>query len=306
MRHIRRIIAFGAVLVAGALALPALASANASTCWFDQTTHEVSIMDKAPAGRLVLSQSNGYIQLQEPDASGPGTPSMCVSASGFHATVNDTDKITVLADSPSQFQETVIDETGGAFAPGYSKETDLSEIEFDIRTGSGDQLTVLDGGSGTSTVRVRSTATKNGAVCDWAGHCVALITPGWPQLDLNGDGDYDVDMPIPDSTLFSRSWPAVVKVVGGEKFDYIDGTQMNSYSKLELHGGSGGDVLKGGSGPDTLYGDYGDDSLYGNAGADTLNASDGAHDSAVDGGADTDQARGDGALDQYTSIEKFF
>jgi RTX calcium-binding nonapeptide repeat (4 copies) len=266
MRHTRRIVALGAVLAAGALgALPALASAaNDSTCTFDPATHQVTIVHNALLGRLVLSQDYNIL-FREPNALGPGTNSYCRAPSGALANVYNTDKITVKAKSPEYWQEVVIDESNGGFKPGYSNEADLREIEFTLLTGSGgDHLTVLDKNSGTQEISART---------------LTLPLAQGPEIDLNGDGDYDLAMTA----------AGLVKVFGSDQDDAINGSQVWSFP-LELHGGGGNDWLRGGGKSDTIYGDSGGDGLRGEGGDDVLEAADGIADYLVDGGAGDDSA----------------
>jgi Ca2+-binding RTX toxin-like protein len=271
----------GGMLAVGALgALPALSSAaNSSTCTFDPATHQVTITHNALLGRLVLSQDYN-IRFREPDALGPGTNSYCRASSGVLANVENTDKITVKAKSPEYWQETVIDESSGGFKPGYSNEANLREIEFTLLTGTGgDHLTVLDKDSGTEEISVRT---------------LTIPLAQGPELDLNGDGDYDLAMTA----------AGLVKVFGGDQNDAINGSNVWSFP-LELHGGNGHDWLRGGSRSDTLYGESGSDGLRGEGGDDVLQTNDGIYDYLVDGGPGYDSAHVDPA-DYTIHMESLF
>jgi Ca2+-binding RTX toxin-like protein len=203
------------------------------------------------------------------------------------ASLYNTDRIVIKAATPAAYQHTVIDESTAVFGPGATKEsTGLSEIEISVLTGTGgDQLTVLQFDAGRHDVRLRTSQT---------------LSLG-PEIDLNGDGDYDLGM----------TQAGLVKVVGTTGADRIDASAVSTFP-VQLHGGTGADVLIGGSRNDTLYAngtytwfdDHESDLLYGGAGADTLSAKDGSSDH-VNGGADYDGAQVDPA-DTTLNVERLF
>jgi Ca2+-binding RTX toxin-like protein len=262
----------GVLLAVGGLsALPALASAS-SSCTYDPATKQVTVTHDAPAGQaLTLKRSYlGYIYIND------GVGRDCQSPAGAVATVRSTDKITVRAATPAAFQHTVIDESSGGFEPGATRNEGgywLDEIDFVVLTGSGgDHLTVRDENFGYGRMELRTSPT---------------LSLG-PQIDLNGDGDYDLNM----------TQAGLVTVFGGSDPDYIYGSDVSSFS-LELRGGGGDDYLAGGRRYDALYGESGNDTLY---------AKDGATDNAfddVDGGPDYDSARVD-PVDWTVNVEHLY
>jgi RTX calcium-binding nonapeptide repeat (4 copies) len=288
MRHTQRLLGLGVgvLLAGGALnATPALASAS-SSCTYDASTHQVTAIDGEPAGQAltVTARYGGYFYVTDAAGSSP-----CKDANGNEASVWDTDKVVVKAATPADQQQIVIDEWN-AFEPGFTKESDgQSEIETYVLTGTGgDRLTVLEDHSGHHNIRLATNTTSFG-----------------PAIDLNGDGDYDLNM----------TSAGQVKVVGSNSHDdRIDASAVSTFP-VELDGGTDGwtcnilfcswggdDVLIGGSGSDTLYGN-GHDHLYGGPGADTLQAKDSSWD-YVDGGADYDMAQVDTGWDTTVNVER--
>ena len=284
MRHIQRILGLGVgvVLAAGALsATPALASA-APSCTYDGNTRQVTVTHDS-AGPLTvgvdpISPWGWYGAIYVTD----GTDT------DWCAGLSHTDKIVIKAATPAAFQHTVIDERTGDFGPGATTEsTGLSEIEITVLTGTGgDQLTVLQQEAGRHDVRLRTSPTA--------------LSLG-PEIDLNGDGDYDLGM----------TQAGLVKVVGTSGADRIDASAVSTF-RVQLQGDTGADVLIGGTRNDTLYAngahwfgdDHESDHLYGGAGADTLSAKDHSSDH-VNGGADYDGAQVDPA-DTTLNVERLF
>jgi hypothetical protein len=286
VRHIQRILGLGVgvMLAAGALGTtPALATASPS-CTYDRGTGQVTATHDTAGKPLTVGASlfNGWIY-----ASDGTDTSYCVDPGGNGASIWNTERIKVKAATPAAFQHTVINEGPVELGPGVTKESQgLSEIEITVLTGTGgDQLTVLEAGSEYHDVRLRTSPS---------------LSLG-PEIDLNGDGDYDLGM----------TQAGLVKVVGTSGADRIDASAVSTFP-VQLHGGTGADVLIGGTRNDTLYadgtttwlGDHESDLLYGGAGADTLSAKDGSSDH-VNGGADYDGAQVDPA-DTTVNVERLF
>ena len=285
MRQIQRIVGLGVGVVLAACALgstPALANGSPS-CTYDSGTRQVTVTHDTAGTPLTMgvdpiSPAGWYGAIYVTDGTN----------TAWCAGLAHTDKIVIKAASPAAYQHTIIDERTGDFGPGATKEsTGLSEIEISVLTGTGgDQLTVLQFSAGRRDVRLRTSPTS--------------LSLG-PEIDLNGDGDYDLGM----------TQAGLVKVVGTGGADRIDASAVSTFP-VQLHGGVGADVLIGGTRNDTLYangtntyfGDHESDLLFGGAGADTLSAKDDSADS-VYGGADYDGAQVDPA-DTTVSVERLF
>jgi Ca2+-binding RTX toxin-like protein len=221
------------------------------------------------------------------------------------ATTANTDSITIVAGAGSQ-EHVTIDQTGGAFAPGATGESNAPEIEIALNLGDATDEVVILGTSGND-----------------------AISAGQNGVSLNADGDVDVTFaPLP-ATLEIRGGGGTNSITGqggqgaggrfagqlllyaGDQGDTLDGGDGDD----QLHGGAGADVLAGRSGADVLLGAGGNDVLAGNDGNDELtggagadsfagssgddvfHATDAEADAQLNGGPGTDTAFYDGALD---------
>ena len=157
------------------------------------------------------------------------------------ATTANTDTITV-GGAAGSVETLVVDQSGGAFAPGATAETTgTSEIEISVLLGDASDLVIVHGTSGADSISI-----------------------GLAGIALNADGDGDITF----STL-----PARIEVFGHEGPNTINGrggtgAGATYTGTLVLHAGDSGDTLTGGSGNDELYGGLGADSLTGFTGAD--------------------------------------
>lgn len=253
MHHLRslRRLAVGAALAGasvGAIGVgPALADGNSTTCTFDPTTHTVALTDgtgNAPLGVGVNAAGvpffgipAGAIQVTQ----GPGSfPILCVGQ-GTVATVANTDTINISRSAASGTERNVtIDESGGAFAPGATAESDQHpEIEVNV-TG--------DAGTPTDLVVV-GTPQRD---------VIRVSGPG--DVNLNADQDSDMDIRV-----IGGAQSVTVHAGGGD--DYVDGHSvpgvLGSFSAtvpVLLFGEDGQDLLAGGLAPDILSG--GNDTDY--------------------------------------------
>jgi hypothetical protein len=271
MKHSRTLSGAGlaATLACAAVAaVPGIASAQ-SSCTFDTTTHQVTIIHGAAAGSATtVGAPGGFIQYRD----GSGTSFQCTSASGVKASTFNATKIVVHPPSGqgAQFQKTVIDESGGRFAPGSSG----PEVKIFVLTGTGgDQLQVI------------GTKTDDSIQVGQGGG----LSIG-PVLDLNGDGDVDLSM----------TDAAFVEVDTGDGNDYVTGEGVSgvmgrSNIALALYGGAGNDALIGGAKADVVLGEQGLDYL-GVGGDQTQDY--------ADGGADFDTANADYG-DNVKNVEKY-
>ncbi len=233
-------------------------------CTYNAGTRTVSATMTAGA-QATLVVAGGEIRFGE-------SPVACGAA-----TTENTDTITV-GGAAGSVETLVVDQSGGAFAPGATAETTgTSEIEISVLLGDASDLVVVHGTSGADSISI-----------------------GLAGIALNADGDGDITF----STL-----PARIEVFGHEGPNTINGrggtgAGATYTGTLVLHAGDSGDTLTGGSGNDELYGGLGadsltgftgDDSLDGGGGTDTLAGNDGA-DSLI-GGAGADSLIGGPGVD---------
>ena len=225
-------------------------------------------------------------------------------ACGAASTAN-TDSIDIVGGSGS-VESVTLDQTGGAFAPGATGESNTPEIEIALNLGDAADEVVILGTSGDD-----------------------AISAGQNGVSLNADGDVDVTFSQQPATLEIRGGGGTNAITGqggqgaggrfagqlllyaGDGGDTLNGGDGDD----ELYGGAGADVLQGRSGSDQLFGGGGNDTLAGNdgddeftggagadsfagsSGDDVFHAVDGEADALLNGGPGTDTAFYDGALD---------
>ena len=262
MHHFRSIrrVALG-VAVAGAVVglAPAAASANKQpTCTYDDGLRQVNLADKSDIFNLQLIVQSGEIAARNEFGSNTTTVRcFSLTGSGTKATVLNTDRIVVSGtlvggltggcDSGCGPLSTddgyEIDESGGAFAPGFTTEADgTSEIEIlfavprDV-TGYGPKLEIV-GTNGADAIRVGG--------------------PG--AVNFGYDNDIDVTL---------QSGAKDVTVLGGGGNDFLtgygnDNSVILGRSNVPLHfdGGAGSDFLYGGNAGDTLLGGIDGDDYF--------------------------------------------
>jgi hypothetical protein len=257
LRSIRRLALGAAVAAAVACLAPAMASADLvhnPTCTFNEGTHQVSVFDKSDAFQLQVARVGVDIAVRNEG----GITVKCFSTTGSGVTANilNTDKITVFGTPtdgpfggcegcgplPVTSDGYVIDESGGAFAPGFTPETDgNSEIEIVFETGGIPARLAVDG----------TDATASGLT--------DVIRVGGPLGFVNFGSDSDIDVKL-------RAGALDVTVDAGAGDDFITGGGNLDKSVLDranvplnLNGGSGADTVFGGSASDKLGGGSEDD-----------------------------------------------
>jgi hypothetical protein len=263
----RRLAAAAAIASAAIAATPSIASADTvSTCSYDPTFHRVTVQDRSGFADLRLTRGEGFANVALMVADGSGTTRFC-NGPGATATIANTDKIIVQA-APAHAQDRfVIDQSKGAFAPGFVAENDgNSEIEVTLVTPSSTvkPAVQVNGTSGPDTIKVG------------ADNSVLLGT----------DGDVDVSWSTATGGHQSASF---VVVDGGQGADFLSGRGGSPSSfpapasvLLFLNGGSGNDILvDGGKAGDNLSGDSDQDILF---------SADGNPQDVVDGGPGIDSA----------------
>jgi Ca2+-binding RTX toxin-like protein len=199
------------------------------------------------------------------------TPAICGAA-----TTTNADSIIVNGVAGS-VETLVIDQSGGAFAPGVTVETGISEIEIVSALGDAADVAVVNGTAGADTIRI-----------------------GTGGIGLNSDGDVDVTFSVLPTVLevFGLGGPNTLSGQGGS------GTGGVYTGRLILHAGDTGDVVTGGSGNDDLLGGAGNDTMEGRlgndlvdgaGGNDTLSGNDGSDE--LIGGLGLDSLAGSGGDD---------
>jgi chitodextrinase len=218
-------------------------------CSYDAASDVVTAVI-SPGGQATLVVSGGAVWFGT-------TPAACDGA-----TTANTDTIVVNGASGS-VETLVIDQSGGAFAPGATAETGTPEIEMTITLGDATDSIVVDGSSGPDTITIGSTG-----------------------IGLNGDTDRDVVIttPLPSQiTVRGHGGPNTISALGGS------GTGTAYAGKAILYAGPSGDTITGGLGNDELYGGSGNDVITGREGAD-----------AIDGAGGNDNLNGNDGADQIT------
>jgi Ca2+-binding RTX toxin-like protein len=189
------------------------------------------------------------------------TPSACDTA-----TTANTDTIVVNGAAGST-ETLVIDQSGGAFAPGATAEAATSEIEISAVLGDAGDIVVVHGTAGPDTISV-----------------------GLSGIALNADGDAEITFGTLPARIevFGHAGPNTINGRGGS------GAGATYTGALVLHAGDSGDALTGGSGNDELHGGSGADSLTGFTGADTMDGG-GGNDTIAGNDGDDDLTGGSGA-----------
>jgi Ca2+-binding RTX toxin-like protein len=257
LSSIRRVALGAAVAGVAIAAVPALASA--SPCTYNPTQKTASVVDSSGVSQLRVGVNGTTIFTRY----GGNAPLNCVGG-GTVATTTNTDRISVFAQAKGASDGVVLDQAGGAFAPGATPEADgNSEIELALSGQSG-HLSVF-GTPGNDVMRVSG----------------PFRAPSVSFLDFGADEDDDVTFAASD-----------VSLVGGDGADFLSGQgygQLRDATTLPLafSGGAGDDVIEGGVAVDHFSGNAGNDTLRTNDGNPELVSGGPGVDSAVRDGADT-------------------
>ncbi len=265
-----RKLALGAALVLTGLLVAAPAQA-AVTCTYSSAQARVDVAMSTPADVVTVSRS--------------GLKIMANALQCGTATVKNTNVVYVTADAAEQ--TVVLQLSGGAFAPGKTKEPrrGISEIEFRVNLGGGTDTVTVVGGAQADTIRL-----------------------GTGGMNLNGDGDADLLATGVDKweiaagggadtvsgagafgTGGKYGWPLVITGDAGND------TLTGGSSADSVYGGAGNDRMSGGGGTDFMLGEAGRDRLDGGDGPDQLTPGTGKD--LVYGGAGTDLLYGEAGLD---------
>lgn len=264
-----------------------------------------------PAGSCAYDAATGAVTAQM-EAGSTGTLRVVGGAIHFGdggacgaATTANADTITIVGGAGSQ-EHVTIDQTGGAFAPGATAESNTPEIEIAVELGDATDTIAILGTSGGDAIA----AGVNGVALNADGDVDVTFAPQPATLEIRGGGGTNAITGQGGSGAGGR-FQGVLLLHAGDEGDTLSGGDGNDVvtggaGSDSLAGRSGSDVLVGGGGDDTLAGNDGDDDLTGGAGADTFagssgddvfHAVDGEADVQLNGGPGNDTAFYDGALD---------
>ncbi len=233
------------------------------------------------------------------------TPASCGGA-----TTANTDTINVVG-AAGTTQKVIVDQSGGAFAPGATGETTgVSEIEIGVNLGDAADQVVVIGSAGDDVLAIgaKGVALNNDTDVDMTfvplPSAVELVGGGGRNI-LTARGGYGAGAVYAGSvTLRAGDLGDDLTgsnlddlIVGGNGADTVSGYSGND----TIQGGGGNDKLNGADGNDDITGGAGADTLTGGNNDDTLRANDGQADTSINGGAGIDTAFYDAALDPNPS-----
>ena len=221
------------------------------------------------------------------------------------ATTANTDTIDIVGAAGS-LEHVTIDQTGGAFAPGATGESNTPEIEIALNLGDATDTVTILGTTGNDSIAIG----QNGVALNADGDVDVTFAVLPAALEVRGEGGTNAITGQGGAGAGSR-FLGMLALYAGDLGDALNGGDGDD----QLHGGAGADllqgrigsdVLDGGGGNDTLAGNDGDDELTGGTGSDsfsgssgndTFSATDGETDGQINGGPGIDTAFYDGALD---------
>jgi Ca2+-binding RTX toxin-like protein len=230
-----------------------------------------------------------------------GSPATACGA----ATTTNSDTITVAGQSGS-IEQLTIDQSGGAFAPGATAESNVPEIEIATVLGDANDVVIVVGTSGDDAIAVG----LNGIALNADSDVDITFSPLPTQIEVHGGGGVN-SIGARGGTGAGQAYTGSVRffagdqgdtlrgglggdlLVGGAGDDLLEGREGND----ALSGGGGNDTLAGADGNDELIGGSGADSFAGSAGDDVLRANDGEADVSINGGAGVDTAYHDATGD---------
>ena len=272
------------------------AGAAVESCAYDPGTKRITAEITSGSQATLKVKSSGELWFGL-------APSACGGA-----TTTNTDLI-VVNGAAGTVEKLTVDMSEGFIGPGFSSESNLPEIEFQVNMGdTADTFAVI--------------GTNNGD----------RMAAGFSGFGFNSDGDLDVAFtPLPShmtivggagvNFLTARggwgaglAYPGNTTITGGNVGDELNGGNgndvitggsgndvINGYGAHDtLVGGAGNDRVSGGDGNDTLTGGAGADDLIAGAGDDTIFANDSEADVQIHGAAGIDTATVDANLDPAT------
>jgi hypothetical protein len=268
-RSIRRV-ALGAALAGAAIgAVPALASAAATTCSYDPANGgRVTVNDNSAGLPLRISVEGTVIGVDD-----GGGPSLCTGGGTFALTTN-TNLINVRGTFASASDSLIVDQSQGQLGPGTTPEADgSSEVEVAFQNTGGPR----------GNVHVIGTAQPD----------VVEVLGKLGTVNLGNDNDNDI-------VVVGGTASVDVEGRGGDDtltgHGSVTGTNAGATNvKLRLSGGDGHDAVFGGMAPN--------DVLQGGNDGDVLISADNANADVVNGGFGDDFASVDSGEVAINSLE---
>ncbi len=267
-----------------AAAAPATASA-AVTCTVAGDAVTV-VPDNGSAD--VTIERTGATEIAVYDGENP--PANKVVCAGGTPDINTTAGVTV-ADVPNHDVDVHISLLGGVFEPGAAppEPTGVSEIEFTVNGGNGDDGLFVDGSDAADKFRFGQTA------------------PGALRANLNVDRettgqDYDDIATTSVEGLIANGRKGADELNAAGDAQALPVIDSADPEVLTLQGGNDADFLRGGVGADGLQGGSQNDNLIGGAGDDALDG--GTQDDKLDGGGDADTIEGGDGRDRVFYDER--
>ena len=269
------LVAFGTLVAA-----PTPVSATFS-CQYTASTHKVEIGLSGFVSASLTRERGGKIVF---------AGSYCQGA-----TVNNTDKINVLAGDGNQGLTILL--RNGGFKPGFTNEAGASdEIEISVSLGAGTDGVLVYGDEADDKIAIGKSSgfgvqgriNLNAGETDGVDTDVTLVV-GIENVTVWGDAGADSLMANGGAGSGNAGdFPVTLRGFGGP--DVLTGGDAGD----TIVGDSGGDTIKGGAGTDDISGGAGGDTLSGGDGADNIDAADGVNgNDTANGGNGSDMCTAD-------------
>lgn len=255
---LRTLRAAAAAACLAALATSGPAGAAIESCAYDAGAKTVTASITSGSEATLKVMANGELRYG------------LVPAACGGATTTNTDTI-IVNGGTGTVEKFTIDQSEGFVGPGFTSESNLPEIEFQVNLGdAADTFTVI-GTPGND-----------------------FMASGLAGFGFNADGDLDVVFsPLPSTmTMIDSSGVNFLTARGGWGAglaypSWASATIIGSDNGDELNGGNGNDTIIGGAGPDFMNGSGGNDTMLGGGGDDRLAG--GSGDDTLTGGAGDDE-----------------
>lgn len=221
------------------------------------------------------------------------------------ATTSNTDSITI-AGAAGSVETLVVDQSGGAFAPGAEVESGTSEIEISTALGDATDLVVVHGTAGNDTIVVGT----NGVNLNGDSDVDLTFSPALSRVEIHGGGGVNTlsgkggtgTGSVFTGTVVLHAGASGDTLLGGNGDDELHGgagadTLEGNLGNDVLTGAGGNDVLKGNDGNDDMTGGAGSDQFLASSGNDTMHADDDEADASINGGPGTDTVYYDAGVD---------
>ena len=288
--------ALGAALLVAVAASAGSANAAVESCSYDPVTKRITAEITSGSQATLKVKSSGELWFGL-------TPAACGGA-----TTTNTDLI-VVNSTAGTTEKLTVDMVEGFIGPGFSSESNLPEIEFQVNTGdAADSFAVIGTNNGD-----RMAAGASGFGFNSDGDLDVVFTPLVSSMTIVGGSGVNF-LTARGGWGAGLAYQGSTTITGGNAGDELNGGQgpdaitagtgndvVNGYGGNDtLMGAAGNDRLSGGDGNDTITGGAGADDLIAGAGDDTMFANDGEADVQIHGAAGVDTATVDANLDPGT------